>query len=98
MRKGGNEAARVLDAWNSKPIDMCSTRNYAYHMSKMIQIRNVPDDPHTTLLPSVWRYRHTLSAYDAAYVVPAETRGATLTTRDPRLASAHGHTAKIELF
>ena len=70
----------------------------AYHMSKMIQILNVPDDPHTTLLPSVWRYRHTLSAYDAVYVVLAETGGATLTTRDPRLASAHGHTAKIGLF
>jgi hypothetical protein len=42
----------------------------AYHMSKMIQIRNVPDDPHTTLLPSVWRYRHTLSAYDAVLCLP----------------------------
>ena len=53
---------------------------------------------HTALLPRIWQYRHTLSAYDAAYVVLAETLGATLLTRDARLASAHGHAATIELF
>jgi predicted nucleic acid-binding protein len=54
--------------------------------------------PHTALLPSIWRHRHTLSAYDGAYVVLAETLGATLLTHDARLASSHGHSAKIELF
>jgi predicted nucleic acid-binding protein len=49
-------------------------------------------------LPRIWQYRHTLSAYDAAYVVLAEALGATLITRDARLAAAHGHSAKIELF
>lgn len=53
---------------------------------------------HVALLPRIWQYRHALSAYDAAYVVLAETLGATLITRDARLASAHGHSAKIELF
>jgi predicted nucleic acid-binding protein len=53
---------------------------------------------HAALLPRIWRYRHTLSAYDAAYVVLAETLGAALITRDARLASSHGHSAKIELF
>ena len=28
---------------------MCGTCNYAYRMSKMIQIRNVPDEVHATL-------------------------------------------------
>lgn len=28
---------------------MCVTCNYAYRMSKMIQIRNVPDEVHATL-------------------------------------------------
>ena len=28
---------------------MCSTCNYAQHMSKMIQVRNVPDNVHRTL-------------------------------------------------
>jgi predicted nucleic acid-binding protein len=54
--------------------------------------------PHTALLPRIWQHRHTLSAYDAAYVVLAETLGATLLTRDARMASAHGHSATIELF
>ena len=54
--------------------------------------------PHFVLLPRIWQYRHNLSAYDAAYVVLAETLGAALLTRDNRLASAPGHRAKIEVF
>jgi predicted nucleic acid-binding protein len=54
--------------------------------------------PHTALLLSIWRHRHTLSAYDAAYVALAEALGAPLITRDARLAAAHGHSARIELF
>jgi len=42
--------------------------------------------------------RHNLSAYDAVYVVLAEKLGATLVTRDGRLAAASGHAAAIELF
>ena len=33
----------------ASPIDMCSTCNYAIHMSKMIQLRNVPDALHRSL-------------------------------------------------
>ena len=31
---------------DGKLVDMCCTCNYAWHMSKMIQIRNVPDALH----------------------------------------------------
>ena len=54
--------------------------------------------PHVVLLPRIWQLRHTLSAYDAAYIVLAEKLGAALVTRDARLASASGHAAAIELF
>jgi predicted nucleic acid-binding protein len=54
--------------------------------------------PHSLLLPRIWQLRNNLSAYDAAYVVLAEKLGATLLTRDGRLTSAVGHTAKIEWF
>lgn len=36
--------------WHAgKPVDMLSTCKYARHMSKMIQLRNVPDALHRTL-------------------------------------------------
>jgi predicted nucleic acid-binding protein len=53
--------------------------------------------PHFVLLPRIWQLRHNLSAYDAAYVVLAEKLGATLLTRDAKLASAAGHAATIEV-
>jgi len=54
--------------------------------------------PHLVFLPRIWQLRHNCSAYDAAYIVLAEQLGATLITRDARLASASGHTALVELF
>ena len=54
--------------------------------------------PHFVFLPQIWRLRHNLSAYDAAYVALAEQLGATLITRDARLASASARGVTIELF
>lgn len=54
--------------------------------------------PHFVLLPRIWQLRDTFSAYDAAYGVLAEKLGATLITRDRRLASASGQDATVELI
>jgi predicted nucleic acid-binding protein len=54
--------------------------------------------PHFVFLPHIWRLRHNLSAYDAAYVALTEKLGATLITRDARLASALPHTLSVELL
>jgi predicted nucleic acid-binding protein len=53
--------------------------------------------PHVLLLTPIWRLRNNLSAYDAAYVALAEKLGATLVTRDSRLASA-SRGVNVELF
>jgi predicted nucleic acid-binding protein len=44
--------------------------------------------PERWLLVSVWRHRHNLSAYDAPYVVIAQSRGIPLVTLDRRLERA----------
>ena len=54
--------------------------------------------PHQPHVPRIWQLRHSLTAYDAAYVALAEALEAPLITRDGRMASAHGHRAKIELI
>ena len=54
--------------------------------------------PHFVFLPDIWRLRNNLTAYDAAYVTLAEELGATLVTRDARLASAAAHAVTIEVF
>lgn len=45
---------------------------------------------HDSLLEGIWALRKNLTAYDAAYVVLARLLGATLLTRDRRLAKASG--------
>jgi predicted nucleic acid-binding protein len=52
---------------------------------------------HQDLIQRIWQLRDSLSAYDGAYVALAEALAAPLLTCDRKLASAHGHRAKIEL-
>lgn len=54
--------------------------------------------PHFIFLPHIWQLRNNLSAYDAAYVALADKLGATLVTRDARLASAPARGLNVELF
>jgi predicted nucleic acid-binding protein len=53
--------------------------------------------PHRSLLVRALALRDQLTAYDAIYVAMAEVTGATLLTRDARLALATGHRARIDL-
>ena len=53
---------------------------------------------HEPILGRIWQLRHSLSAYDAAYVALAEALDAPLVTCDARIARAHGHGATVEVF
>lgn len=53
--------------------------------------------PHDVLLPTIWRIRANLTAYDGAYVALAEALDAPLLTLDARLAAAPGHAARIDV-
>ena len=53
--------------------------------------------PHQPFLGRALALRHQLTAYDAIYVAMAEATGATLLTRDARLAGATGHRARVEV-
>ena len=54
--------------------------------------------PQTPLLSRVFALRDQLTTYDATYVALAEGLGATLLTRDARMAEAGGHRARIEVL
>ena len=74
--------------------DTLSTSSAETAIEDLLDMR-ITRYPHSVLLPGIWQLRHNLSAYDAAYVVLAEKLGATLLTRDARLASAPGHGATV---
>jgi len=54
--------------------------------------------PHTFFIARIWQLRHTLTAYDAAYVALAEALNAPLVTCDRTLASSSGHRARVLIF
>lgn len=53
---------------------------------------------HDALLDRVWAMRENLTAYDAVYVVLAESLDAPLVTCDARLARARAHRARVEVI
>lgn len=89
------EVAQVLRRMEREGI--ISTQRAAEAIEDLLDLR-IARYPHVVLLPKTWLLRHSLSAYDAAYVALAETLAAPLLTRDGRLASSSGHKAVIELF
>lgn len=89
------EVAQVL--WRLVRESTISAQRAHQAIQDLLDLR-VTRYPHFVFLPRLWHYRHNFSAYDATYVVLAEELGATLITRDSRLASAIGRATRVELF
>lgn len=83
------QALRKLDLKGAIP----ASRNNLVESLRALRIRRYP---HASLLDGIWALRRHITAYDAAYVVLARQLGATLITRDARLAAAPG--LGIEVF
>ena len=69
----------------------------ARHSDGLAAMRAAKRWPHRALLGRALALRDQLTAYDAIYVAMAEATGATLVTRDARLARATGHRARVEV-
>ena len=54
--------------------------------------------PHVGLTDRMWDLRHSIPAYDAAYVALAELLACPLATADARVAKAGGHRAQVEVY
>ena len=63
-------------------------------------LRDWPADrfSHRPLLARAWELRSTVRSWDALYVALAEAMGATLVTRDARLAGASGIACAVEVL
>ena len=75
---------------------LISERRAAEAMEDLKDLR-VTRYPHFVSLPRIWELRHNLTAYDAVYIALAENLGATLISRDGRLARGVCH-ATVEVF
>ena len=54
--------------------------------------------PHMPFMGRIWELRTNMTAYDAAYIALAEVLPATFVTCDRRVATAGGHSARVEIF
>lgn len=54
--------------------------------------------PHRPFIRRIWELRHSVTAYDAAYVALAEELDVPIVTADAKLSRSNGHKASIEVY
>lgn len=88
------EVTQVLRRYESRGELTAARGTAALHVLTAFPVRR---HAHVPLVGRAWEMRHNLTAYDAVYVALAEVLGATLLTRDARLAAAPGARGRVEL-
>ncbi len=88
------EVAQVLRRYAARGAIPASRGHRALELLARFPITRYPHQP---MLSRIWALRANMTAYDAAYVALAEALGATLLTRDERLAAVPGARATVEL-
>ncbi len=89
------EVAQVLRRWVLAHQVTAGRAEQALQDLMDLQLTRYPHEP---LLWRIWQLRHTVTAYDAAYLALAEAVDAPLITCDRRLGLASGHTAIVEVI
>jgi predicted nucleic acid-binding protein len=89
------EVAQVLRRWVAGHRITATRGEQALEDLMDLQFTRYPHEP---LLWRVWQLRHTVTAYDAAYVALAEALNAPLITCDHKLGAASGHSAVIDVI
>jgi predicted nucleic acid-binding protein len=96
-------APHLLDVEVTQVLRRCAQRGDLRDARGREALQDLADFPltrcsHEPFLERIWELRHTLSAYDAAYIALAEALDAPLVTCDTRLSRSQGHSARIEIL
>jgi predicted nucleic acid-binding protein len=89
--------AEVTDAVRRKVLQGRIDQLLARRSIRRLGAMRLKLPPHRPLLGRAFALRDQLSAYDAIYAAMAEATGATLLTRDTKLARTTGHRARVEV-
>lgn len=88
------EVLHVLRRYVGRGVLSAAAGARAVRALAIVPLRRYSHEP---LLERAWALRDNVTAYDALYVALAERLGATLLTRDARLAAAPGVRAAVEV-
>jgi predicted nucleic acid-binding protein len=88
----------VVSVWRRQVAAKLMTARRAASAVSDLEDLPLRRSSHAQLLQRIWQLRHSVTAYDAAYVALAEALDVVLVTADARLARASGVTCGVEVI